>query len=1002
MEIEELPGVGAKVAEKLREAGYVSLESIAAASISEIKEIGLGESSAIKIINAARDNLDMGFETGLEFMKKRENIGKLTTSSKEFDALIGGGVETQAITELFGKFGSGKCIAGDTPISLSDGSTIGIGELCKREIFRQDIIMENDHETLAGNEDKDLKVLSLSENGIIESVNIDYFFKDYADFIFGLKLEDGGSVKLTFEHPLYVLRGGMPNWIKAAYVNVGDFVAVPSKPRVEEDDKTPQVKFVRIKSKEIIPWGKPVYDITVSKNRNFIGGKIPIILSNTQLGHQLAVNVQLPKEKGGLEGTAIYIDTENSLPYDERILIKEDNRYEFRPIGELIEDALQEGKMKKFGETLSTSDNPRGIEVVSFDPQDYKTKTFRISGFMKHPSQPVYRVKLKSGREVRVTKDHNFFSLDENGELVKTSTRGLESGGFIAVPSRLPTISEEIELDVAEIFEKNGFEDFYIRGGDRFREFLRENKDLRKIAKKYGFCYGAVDGWRGSLSVPLKIFKEIRDGLKDEEMEELRIGGWSRSSSLPVKIKVDETILRYLAGFIAEGCITKINNRVIITTSDNEVREWVSEFSKKFDLHVQKAKNNYDLVITSKTLATFLELLCGGCNAYKKSTPAFILGMPAEARMEFMNSYILCDGNINTITGQTSCETVSNGLANSMLYLTSSMGIPARNHKVRREYKGRDSITYNLQFATNPSKNPELMHMPSTLSNLFRVVREKAGITMKDAANIMGYKTSTSVWQVESGMVNKIGREKVGKFVDFLDERTQDGRLENIKKILNGDIWFDEVVEVKEIGFESTYDVEVMPDDREIENFVAGRGGIFLHNTFRPSRIKQMAEARKLDPEEILGGIHIARAYNSDHQMLLVDKASELAEEYGTRLIVVDSLTAHFRAEYTGRGTLAERQQKLNRLLHALQRKLADLHNIAVVVTNQVMARPDMMFGDPTTPIGGHIVGHHSTFRLYLRKSKGNKRIARLIDSPSMPEGECIFEVDTDGVMDSK
>ncbi len=829
MEIEELPGVGAKVAEKLREAGYISLESIAAASISEIKDVGLGESSAIKIINAARENLSMGFETGLEFMKRRENIGRVTTGSREFDSLIGGGVETQAITEFFGKFGSGK----------------------------------------------------------------------------------------------------------------------------------------------------------------------------TQIAHQLAVNVQTPKEEGGLDGTAIFIDTENSLPYNEKILIKEDDRYEFRPIGGLVGDALQEGKIKKFGKTLSTSDNPRDIEVVSFDPQDYKTKTFRVSGFMKHPAQAIYRVKLKSGREVKVTKDHNFFSLDENGELVETSTKDLESGGFIAVPSRLPTVSEGIELDVAEIFEKNGFEDFYVRGGDRFRVFLRKNKDLRKVAERYDFSYNAVDNWRGRSCVPLKIFKEIRDGLKDGDIKELRIGSWSRSNSLPVRIKIDKTILKYLASFIAEGCITRINNRVIITTSNDEVREWVSEFSKKFNLHVQKAKNGYDLVITSRTLAAFLDSLCGGYNAYEKNIPAFLMGMPTEARMEFMNSYILCDGNINTITGQTSCETVSDDLANSMLYLTSSMGIPARNHKVRREYDGRDSITYNLQFATNPSKDPGLMYIPNRIGNLFKIIREKAGITMKDAADIMGYKTTTPLWQVESGMVNKIGRGKVEKFVDFLSERIEDGRLKNIKKILTGDIWFDEVVEVKEVGFEPTYDVEVMPANREIENFVAGRGGIFLHNTFRPERISQMAKAKNLDANEILKGIHVARAYNSDHQMLLVDKASEMAKEYGTRLVIVDSLTAHFRAEYTGRGTLAERQQKLNRLLHALQRKLADLHDMAIVVTNQVMSRPDVMFGDPTQPIGGHIVGHHATFRLYLRKSKGNKRIARLIDSPSMPEGECIFEVDTTGIRDS-
>jgi len=175
---------------------------------------------------------------------------------------------------------------------------------------------------------------------------------------------------------------------------------------------------------------------------------------------------------------------------------------------------------------------------------------------------------------------------------------------------------------------------------------------------------------------------------------------------------------------------------------------------------------------------------------------------------------------------------------------------------------------------------------------------------------------------------------------------------------------------------------------------------IDTENTFRPERIESMAKHLGLDPKEVLKNVHIARAYNSDHQLLLVDKAADLVKEYNTKLVIMDSLTAHFRAEYTGRGTLADRQQKLNRLLHALLRKLADPHNIAIMVTNQVMSRPDIIYGDPTEPIGGHIVGHTSTYRLYLRKSKGEKRVARLIDSPSMPEGECVFQVTTDGVLD--
>ncbi len=174
---------------------------------------------------------------------------------------------------------------------------------------------------------------------------------------------------------------------------------------------------------------------------------------------------------------------------------------------------------------------------------------------------------------------------------------------------------------------------------------------------------------------------------------------------------------------------------------------------------------------------------------------------------------------------------------------------------------------------------------------------------------------------------------------------------------------------------------------------------IDTENTFRPERITQMAEAYGMDPSDVLSKIHVARAFNSNHQMLLAERAGEICRQHPIRVIVVDSLTAHFRAEFVGRGTLAERQQKLNRHMHDLQ-KLAGLNNAAVIVTNQVSAKPDAFFGDPTRAIGGHIVGHTSTFRIYLRKSKGGKRICRLIDSPHLPEGEAVSMVCEAGIRD--
>lgn len=176
---------------------------------------------------------------------------------------------------------------------------------------------------------------------------------------------------------------------------------------------------------------------------------------------------------------------------------------------------------------------------------------------------------------------------------------------------------------------------------------------------------------------------------------------------------------------------------------------------------------------------------------------------------------------------------------------------------------------------------------------------------------------------------------------------------------------------------------------------------IDTENTFRPERIKQLAEGAGINPDDALNRIMVARAYNSDHQMLLAEKVESLITEQQkkVKLVVVDSLTSHFRAEFIGRGTLAERQQKLNRHMHALS-KLACSQNICVYVTNQVMAKPDQFFGDPTTAIGGHVVAHASTFRIYLRKGKKGSRVAKLIDAPNLEDGEALFEVTTPGLRD--
>jgi len=157
-----------------------------------------------------------------------------------------------------------------------------------------------------------------------------------------------------------------------------------------------------------------------------------------------------------------------------------------------------------------------------------------------------------------------------------------------------------------------------------------------------------------------------------------------------------------------------------------------------------------------------------------------------------------------------------------------------------------------------------------------------------------------------------------------------------------------------QLGFSLAVNVQLPKDKGGLEGNALW---VDTENTFRPERIVQIAKARKLDPDKVLKNIFVSRAFNSEHQILLIEKAPEMIEQNNIKVIIVDSLTSHFRADFVGRGELAERQQKLNKHLHQLQR-LSDAFNLAVYITNQVMSRPDVLFGDPTTFVGGNVLAH--------------------------------------------
>lgn len=186
-----------------------------------------------------------------------------------------------------------------------------------------------------------------------------------------------------------------------------------------------------------------------------------------------------------------------------------------------------------------------------------------------------------------------------------------------------------------------------------------------------------------------------------------------------------------------------------------------------------------------------------------------------------------------------------------------------------------------------------------------------------------------------------------------------------------------------------------------------GGGGkvIFIdaEGTFRPERIVKISERFGLDSEQVLNNIVYARVFTSEFQSSLITQAAAKMMEDVFSVMIIDSIMALFRVDFSGRGELSERQQVLGKTLSKLI-KLAEQFNVAVLLTNQVMSDPGstMTFtADMKKPVGGNILAHASTTRLYFRKGKGDERVCKIYDSPCLPESDCVFRITDNGIDDA-
>ena len=234
-----------------------------------------------------------------------------------------------------------------------------------------------------------------------------------------------------------------------------------------------------------------------------------------------------------------------------------------------------------------------------------------------------------------------------------------------------------------------------------------------------------------------------------------------------------------------------------------------------------------------------------------------------------------------------------------------------------------------------------------------------------------------------------------------LDYRISTGS-KNLDELLDGGIETRAITELYgEYGTGKTqicHTLCVTVQQSKAEDNISRALYIDTENTFRPERIASIASARKIDPRVALENVIVAKAYNSSHQEVIIQESPNVINLHNIKIMIVDSIVSHYRAEFLGRSVLSERQQRINRLLHILLR-IAETCKIAVVITNQIQSSPDAIFGDPNKATGGNVMAHTSTYRLYLKKA-GKNRIARMVDSPYHSEREILFALNEQGIGD--
>ncbi len=495
----------------------------------------------------------------------------------------------------------------------------------------------------------------------------------------------------------------------------------------------------------------------------------------------------------------------SSLPGSEPVYVVEDGEWVARPIEDVVRKQLDG-------------------HVVGFDPDTFEVGFHSITGWYEGPADKIYEIELASGRRVRVTAGHNLFTVDHDGRLTKIRTGDLAPGARVAVPRRLPappSATEPAVVVVADLVPEPAPHGLTVAGPTVESHFATHPDEVRSILERHG--YGSTASYYAKIGrLPFAAAREV-DGLVSSLTSDDRFGWRGGTNSIPAVIGVDDDLAWTLGMYVAEG-YRRPSQVVVSNTEQDRLDRLEATFAT---MGLPAYRSEAAVTIASKACSALFDWLGMGGKAPTKRVPPCVFSWPEPLATAFLEG--LVDGNGSFQGGRTSVWTTSDGLVGDLLLLFARLGLRAGS--CARPPRGTAIRSWQVYAPHNEHKLLTAVPLPN---RLIVSLREAAGLNQRELAELAGYSHATDLCNIE----NRSGRDAVRRSTlervrDALrghgNERADLGDLD---RLVDGDLAWDEVVAVRDTGsVETIYDIEVRPDGRKIENFLAGHGGVFVSNT---------------------------------------------------------------------------------------------------------------------------------------------------------------------------